>query len=141
MRRRQRALAEFVRVFVKPPRPEPCCPKCERIARAHGWTPESGESVRAYMERHGLKEDEMAEIKRLANDFRTADELDAYLRAKEVRTVTTVLLDDGRACVEVSRRDGSVIGHGHGPTASHAFDAMLGGLAGGATAPEAPSDG
>lgn len=42
---------------MKPPRPEPCCPKCERIARAHGWTPESGESVREFMQARGLAED------------------------------------------------------------------------------------
>jgi len=27
---------------VKTPTPEPCCPKRERIARAHGWTEASG---------------------------------------------------------------------------------------------------
>jgi hypothetical protein len=52
---------------MKAPTPEPCCPRCEAIARAHGWTEASGMSVRAYMTAHGLKEDEMNEEEAGAN--------------------------------------------------------------------------
>lgn len=49
----------MAREKLKAPTPEACCPKCEAIARAHGWTETSGMSVRAYMDAHGLKEDAM----------------------------------------------------------------------------------
>jgi hypothetical protein len=65
-------------------------------------------------------------VKTLPSDFRTAEELDAHLRAKGVRTVVTKFADPGgtvqviaELSVEPFRLDA------FGPTASHAFDNLL----------------
>lgn len=62
----------------------------------------------------------------LPNDTRTAEELDAHLRAKGIRAVLTTLTPHGahvEAFVEGSRTLTA-----SGPTSSHAFDALLGKL-------------
>lgn len=42
---------------VKTPSPEVCCPRCEALARAHGWTPYIRLSVKDFLRLNNLSED------------------------------------------------------------------------------------